>query len=94
LASLVNLTDPDRIVLGGSLARLHELDPESIPTQLRQQSLLERAGTIPTRSGTLTDPFLLGAAEMVLQPILEDPRSVRPSPVPPARHGFQGHLEP
>jgi predicted NBD/HSP70 family sugar kinase len=78
LASLVNLTDPDRIVLGGSLARLHELDPESIPTQLRQQSLLERAGTIPTRSGTLTDPFLLGAAEMVLQPILEDPRSVRP----------------
>jgi predicted NBD/HSP70 family sugar kinase len=76
LVSLVNLTDPDRIVLGGSLGALHELDPESIPTQLLQQSLLERAGTIPVRSGTLTDPFLLGAAEMVLQPLLDDPRAV------------------
>jgi predicted NBD/HSP70 family sugar kinase len=76
LASLVNLTDPDRIVLGGSLGRLHELAPESIPTQLWRQSLLERAGTIPVRAGQLTDPFLLGAAEMVLQRILDDPRAV------------------
>jgi predicted NBD/HSP70 family sugar kinase len=75
LVSLVNLTDPDRIVLGASLGRLHDLAPESIPTQLLEQSLLERGGTIPVRSGTLTDPFLLGAAEMVLQPLLDDPRS-------------------
>jgi len=75
LTSLVNLTDPDRIVLGGSLGRLHELSPKSIPQQLLKQSLLERAGAIPVQSGALTDPFLLGAAELVLQPLLDDPRA-------------------
>ena len=69
-------THPDCVrQLRHSLGRLHDLAPESIPTQLLEQSLLERGGTIPVRSGTLTDPFLLGAAEMVLQPLLDDPRS-------------------
>jgi predicted NBD/HSP70 family sugar kinase len=80
LAVLVNLLDPDRIVLGGLLARL--LGPTGEPSAaaalaeaLRAGSFLERAAAVPVIAAELPAPALLGAAESVLGPLLAIPTS-------------------
>jgi predicted NBD/HSP70 family sugar kinase len=75
LAGLINLTDPDRVVLGGTLGRLHDLAPDSLPSRMLQEAYLERDSAIPVVSGQLAEPFLLGAAERVFHPLLNDPRA-------------------
>jgi predicted NBD/HSP70 family sugar kinase len=75
LASLVNLTDPDCIVLGGTLGRLLGLQPTPIVESVAQRSFLDRAGAIPIRPGALKDAAVLGAAELAFQPLLADPRA-------------------
>lgn len=74
LASLVNLTDPDRIVLGGTLGRLYRLRPDIVAERLASRSFLSGAGEIPVVVGALADSVLLGAAELAMQPLLDDPR--------------------
>ncbi len=70
LAVLVNLLDPDRIVLGGLLDRLLALAPEPLGGALHEGSFLERAVPVPVAPGTLTAPALVGAAELALAPLL------------------------
>jgi len=74
LAGLINLTDPDRIVLGGTLGRMHRLQPEAVHATVAERSFLSPLGDIPISPGDLTDGVLLGAAELALQPLLDDPR--------------------
>jgi predicted NBD/HSP70 family sugar kinase len=74
LASLINLTDPDRIVLAGSLAAYHRLAATAIADNLAGRSFLSHADAIPIRAGALDDAALLGAADLALQPLLDDPR--------------------
>ncbi len=69
LAVLVNLLDPDRIVLGGLLARLMTLTPEPLAQALHEGSFLERAVPVPVVPAALSAPALLGAAELVLAPL-------------------------
>lgn len=66
LAILINLLDPDRIVLGGLLARLLALTPGPLIGAMREGSFLERAAAVPTVPTALDAPALLGAAELVL----------------------------
>jgi predicted NBD/HSP70 family sugar kinase len=66
LAVLINLLDPDRIVLGGLLARLLALTPAPLADALREGSFLERAVAVPLVPAALDAPALLGAAELVL----------------------------
>jgi predicted NBD/HSP70 family sugar kinase len=40
LASLVNITDTDRIVLGGTLGRLYELEPAAVRDRIAERSFL------------------------------------------------------
>lgn len=70
LAALVNLLDPDRIVLGGLLARVLAIAPDPMAQALHDGSFLERAVPVPVVPAALTAPALVGAAELALAPIL------------------------
>ncbi|WP_086827035.1 ROK family protein [Allokutzneria sp. NRRL B-24872] len=76
LASLLNLTDADRIVLGGTLGRLYSLRPRVVDEGVASRSFLTEVGEIPVVPGALADSVLLGAAELALQPLLDDPKRV------------------
>lgn len=76
LASLTNLTDPDLILLAGSLADYHRLAPEPLIDQLTSRSFLTHDHTVPVAAGTLPDAALIGAADFAIQPLLDDPRGV------------------
>lgn len=70
LAVLVNLLDPDRIVLGGLLARVLSIAPEPLSDALHEGSFLERAVPVPVAPAALSAPALSGAAELALAPLL------------------------
>ena len=70
LAVLVNVLDPDRIVLGGLLARLLAVAPVPLSNALHEGSFLERAAAVPVVPAALAAPALVGAAEIALAPLL------------------------
>ena len=75
LAGLVNLFNPDRIVLGGLHARLLEVVPGRVAEVVRERSFLSAASQVPICSARLAgDGGLLGAGELALQPLLDRPR--------------------
>lgn len=74
LASLVNVLNPDRIVLGGLHRDLLAARTVELHAALTRRSFLDQAARVDLRPGTLTYPSLTGAAELALQPILIDPR--------------------
>lgn len=76
LATLVNITDTDRIVLGGTLGQIYLLRPEIVDDQVGRRSFLVGAEEIPIVPGELPDGELLGAAELALQPLLDNPKRV------------------
>jgi predicted NBD/HSP70 family sugar kinase len=90
LASLTNLTDPDRVVLAGSLARYHALAAGDLTTSLAARSFLSHADSDADPVGMITtaelaDAALLGAADLALQGLLDDPRGTidrLPAPAP------------
>lgn len=79
LASLANIVDADRIVLGETLGRLYTLEPEIVRSTLASRAFLTEMAHTPIVVGELTDAVLLGAAELAFQPLLDDPRSVVPN---------------
>jgi predicted NBD/HSP70 family sugar kinase len=79
LGTLVNLLNPQRVILGGSLAGVLELARPEI------EHALERYAFDPGHPVELVSPrfgsdaALLGAAELAFRPLLEDPYAARPS---------------
>ena len=71
LAGLVNLLDPDRILLGGLLAKLYPLAARRIAAELTERSFLERAVPVPVLPAALDAAALLGAAELVFDQVLQ-----------------------
>ncbi len=71
LAGLVNLLDPDRILLGGLLAKLYPLGARRIASEMTERSFLERAVPVPVLPATLDAAALLGAAELVFDQLLQ-----------------------
>jgi predicted NBD/HSP70 family sugar kinase len=76
LASLANIIDADQIVLGGTLGRLYSLQPGIVRSTLAERAFLTDLANTPIVPGELADSVLLGAAELALQPLLDDPRGV------------------
>ncbi|HEX5120585.1 MAG TPA: ROK family protein [Pseudonocardiaceae bacterium] len=76
LATLVTITDADRVVLGGTLGGVYRLCPDIVDDQVGTRSFLVGPGEIPIVPGALPDGELLGAAEMALQPLLDNPKRV------------------
>jgi len=75
LAGLVNLFNPDRIVLGGLHAQLLDAVPGRVAEVVRGRSFLSAASQVPICSARLDgDGALLGAGELALQPLLDQPR--------------------
>jgi predicted NBD/HSP70 family sugar kinase len=74
LASLVNVLNPDRIVLGGLYADLLRNSEMQLRAGLAYRSFLDHAAAVDLRPAALPHPALVGAAELALQPLLDDPR--------------------
>ncbi|MDQ1012375.1 ROK family protein [Streptomyces sp. NPDC002867] len=73
LAGLVNILNPDRIILGGLHRELLEADPERLRAVVADRSLWGRSGGVPILPCTLDHNSLVGAAELAWQPVLDDP---------------------
>lgn len=79
LASLVNLFNPDRVVLGGLLADLLAEHQARLQRLLAERSFLDQAAAVALHPGQLPHATLLGAAELALQPLLDDPQQLTSS---------------
>lgn len=73
LAGLVNILNPDRIILGGLHRALLGADPERLRAVVADRSLWGRSGSVPILPCTLDHNSLVGAAELAWQPVLDDP---------------------
>ncbi|GHJ42278.1 ROK family protein [Streptomyces sp. TS71-3] len=77
LAGLVNILNPDRIILGGLHRELLAVDPERLRAVVAERSLWGRnSGEVPIMPCTLDHNSLVGAAELAWQPVLDDPLTV------------------
>ncbi|GAA3378815.1 ROK family protein [Streptomyces sannanensis] len=76
LAGLVNILNPDRIILGGLHRALLDADPERLRAVVADHSLWGRSGSVPILACTLDHNSLVGAAELAWQPVLDDPLAV------------------
>ncbi|MCL2553849.1 MAG: ROK family protein [Actinomycetia bacterium] len=73
LAGLVNVLNPDRILLGGLHRHLLDADPERLRAVVADRSLWGRSGSVPLLACALDHNSLVGAAELAWQPVLDDP---------------------
>jgi predicted NBD/HSP70 family sugar kinase len=79
LANLVNLLNPEVIVLGGSLAQVYECLPEEVLGALDAQGMAAaRRGVAVRVSGLGEDSALLGAAELAFRGLMADPLAAGP----------------
>ncbi|WNI19271.1 ROK family protein [Actinacidiphila sp. ITFR-21] len=76
LAGLVNVLNPDRILLGGLHGHLLNADPEALRAVVADRSLWGRSGSVPVLACALHHNSLVGAAELAWQPVLDDPLAV------------------
>ncbi|MBO8194727.1 ROK family protein [Streptomyces oryzae] len=73
LAGLVNILNPDRIVLAGLHRALVEADGDRLRGVVADRSLWGRSGSVPVLPSELEHNSLVGAAELAWQPVLDDP---------------------
>ncbi|GAQ56420.1 ROK family protein [Streptomyces acidiscabies] len=73
LAGLVNILNPDRIILGGLHGTLFDAAPERLRAVVADRSLWGRSGGVPILACSLDHNSLVGAAELAWQPVLDDP---------------------
>lgn len=72
LAGLINVLGPDRVVLVGLLGDYLALTGDELRAQL-QTSIVARLHKTELVAATVAHPVLLGAAEHILKPLLQDP---------------------
>jgi predicted NBD/HSP70 family sugar kinase len=76
LAGLVNVLNPDRLLLGGLHGYLLEASPERLAAAVTSHSLARRGTPVPLAPCSLDSGSLLGAAELAWLPVLDDPCSL------------------
>jgi predicted NBD/HSP70 family sugar kinase len=77
LRGLINIFNPEVVVLGGSLAEVWEAELDHINEVLDRTRLISPHGEVLIRPAALgQDSSLLGAAEMAFAPLLADPQGV------------------
>jgi predicted NBD/HSP70 family sugar kinase len=74
LAGLINVVNPDLVLLGGLHRYLLEAAPDQLRDAVAARSPWGRGAGVPVRACVLDDGGLIGAAELAWQPILDDPR--------------------
>jgi predicted NBD/HSP70 family sugar kinase len=76
LANLVNMFNPQVIVVGGSLADVLTLEQRTVESELDQRAMAAaRAGVTVTVAGLQGDSSLIGASELAFQALLTAPDS-------------------
>ena len=79
VAGIVNVFDPELVVLGGLFARIHPYVAEAMTDELSARVFGEvRARTEVLPAGLGVDAPLVGAAEAVWDRVLGDPQAARP----------------
>jgi predicted NBD/HSP70 family sugar kinase len=74
IASLVNVLNPERVILGGSLARVFEFAPEEIAAAMDEYAMSVAHESVQLYTpGLGADSMLLGAAEIAFAHLLTDP---------------------
>jgi len=73
LAGLINVLNPDRILLGGLHRDLLAADPERLRAAVAARTPWGRGSSVPVLGCGLEDGSLIGAAELAWQPVLDDP---------------------
>lgn len=77
MRAVINLFNPEMIVLGGCLAQVWEAAGERVNEALERTTLISRRSDVTIRSGEFgMDAPLIGAAELAFAPLLQDPQSV------------------
>ncbi|WP_420855776.1 ROK family protein [Streptomyces oceani] len=79
LAGLVNILNPDRIVLAGLHRALVDVDGARLRGAITERSLWGRSGELPVLPCSLRHNSLVGAAELAWQPVLDDPLRLLPA---------------
>lgn len=82
LASVVNLVNPQQVILGGLLEEVYRVCGPLVDAELRRAALAAPAEQVRIRTPELGDDVLLaGAAELAWEPLLADPAGLlRPGP--------------
>jgi predicted NBD/HSP70 family sugar kinase len=73
LADLINVLNPDRILLGGLHGDLLAADPGRLRAVVAGRSPWGRGSSVPVLGCALEAGSLIGAAELAWQPVLDDP---------------------
>ena len=73
LADLINVLNPDRILLGSLHGDLLAADPERLRAIVAARSPWGRGSSVPVLGCALENGSLIGAAELAWQPVLDDP---------------------
>ena len=87
LAVLVNTFNPSRVILGGLFRRAHPYTAHAMFRELERRALAPARSSVTVVTGALgDDAALLGAAELALGSLLDDPSSfdldTEPAPAP------------
>jgi predicted NBD/HSP70 family sugar kinase len=77
LAGLINVVNPDLVLLGGLHRCLIEAAPHLLREAVATRSPWGRGAGVPIRACTLDDSGLIGAAELAWQPAFDDPSMLR-----------------
>jgi predicted NBD/HSP70 family sugar kinase len=78
IAALVNVLDPDRVVLGGILAEILAVAEDEVTEAVNRHGFgTNRGAAILCAAGLGQDSSLVGAAELAFQQLLADPLSRR-----------------
>ena len=77
LASLINVVNPDRVLLGGLHKHLLLADGDQLTRAVAARSPWGRAAAVPIQPCALDDAVLLGAAELAWQAVLDNPAVLR-----------------
>jgi predicted NBD/HSP70 family sugar kinase len=77
LASLVNVVNPDRVLLGGLHKHLLLAAPDELRDAVAARSPWDRGAAVPISPCALDDATLIGAGELAWQPVLDNPAILR-----------------
>jgi predicted NBD/HSP70 family sugar kinase len=79
LAGLINVVNPDRVLLGGMYRELLSVAPERLREAVARRSPWGYGAAVPVERCVLDDAGLIGAAEAAWQPVLDNPGLLRPA---------------
>ncbi|MEZ0067454.1 putative NBD/HSP70 family sugar kinase [Streptacidiphilus sp. MAP12-20] len=74
IAAVVDILNPDRVVLGAFHSALLAGAPELLPATIAARAHWGRYGCVPLRAAELAAPELAGAAELAWAPVLAEPQ--------------------